>query len=330
MMLCRDAQYIIPISNYHCSIINNYTFWIFNMMYIITIIFLVAIVITIIVYKKKTAVEERYTFSSLSTLLQTLFVFITLWITIYTILSSSHDTEKLFDNLKIFSSQFFKMDSSLSNVSEKLSKLPKQLDEFSESVKALNKLQTEQAEEFKKNTKLLNETIISLHNTVKDYESNIVNYSNQLNSIVKQTDQQLIIWKEQQRIMLDEMTRKPILRMTPKIFKVSNDTLVINDVLLINDGNIESFNRAIFLEFPKADIDSISSPSFKLYHTDKRNVTYRFSPYDTNLEIIAATSSIIIPIYIRLTNRQKTFINYRIDYYSKYDSGRIIDYMKLQ
>src|ERR1035437_9502086 len=49
------------------------------------------------------------------------------------------------------------------------------------------------------------------------------NYSSQLKSIVDQTDKQLVIWKDQQRILLDEYSRKPKLIIEAKEIKIIKD-----------------------------------------------------------------------------------------------------------
>lgn len=97
----------------------------------------VALVIALTVYQyiKTTAKSDRGAFSSLSTLLQTVFVFVTLYITILTIHSSNSDTQQMFQNLESFGNQFSKMESSLDDVSNKLKEMPKQIENFGTSIR---------------------------------------------------------------------------------------------------------------------------------------------------------------------------------------------------
>jgi predicted nucleic acid-binding Zn-ribbon protein len=193
------------------------------------------ILVLIIVYLKTTEPLKRYEFNSIATLCQTILIFVTLFISIYVIISNRKDTQDLFIKLQTFYSQFSKMDSSLEDVSIKLKEMPHQIDLFSQSIDSLNHAINKQGYDFKTNTQKLNATINSLSSSVKGYEDNIHNYSSQLESIVKQTDKQLIIWKEQQSIIRDEYLRRPVLTIEPVNTSTIGDTLFINDFLVRND-----------------------------------------------------------------------------------------------
>jgi archaellum component FlaC len=214
------------------------------------------------------------------------------------------------------------MDSSLGSVSSKLKKMPEQIEKFSNSIDSLNFITNKQSEKFEENTHKLNATIKSLSNSVNEYEKNINNYSSKLESIVKLTNQQLEIWKEQQRVLLDEFSRKPILKLELKEYSSKKDTSYITDFILKNSGNIESSIRAIFIAIPSDMILTFKSESFIKYKTLDNSVTYRFEPSGTNVEIVSAGSSTILPCVMKLLRKKVVEgIAYRIDYYSKYDSG---------
>jgi len=290
-------------------------------MILLSIFTALTIFFTIYIYFRTTNKSTRFDFNSISTLLQTVFVFITLWITIYTIRSSNSDTNKLFENLDKFNEQFIKMESSLDSVSNKLRTLPIQINKFSQSLDTLNSITNSQTIEFQKSTQSLNQTIEGLSKSVKDYERNIDNYSQQLNSIVKLTDKQLLIWEEQQRILLDEFSRKPILSIIPKQFERVGDTLEVNDINIVNDGNIEANIRSIYLILPEEGLIYFNSSQLKKYQTLKGKTVYRFMAVASNVEIVAAKVKIIIPCNFKILKQYTDWMEYRIDYFSKYDSG---------
>lgn len=286
------------------------------------------IAFTIVIYRQKTEVSKILKFESLSTLLQTLFIFVTLWIAVYTIQSSNSDAIELFNNLKSFNSKISAMSKSLDDVSNKLSELPDKLNSFSKAISSLNDVVVQQKKDFSKNTESLNKTIQGLSLSVSDYEKNINNYSNQLRSIVDQTDKQLTIWKDQQRILLEEFSRKPKLTIEPKEIKTIGDTCVINDIVIKNDGNIEANIRVIFLTFKIDQFYSLKSDRFEKYQTHiiENEYDYRFLPFETNVDVISSGSSIILPCYIKIKNSFR-HIRYEIDFYSKYYSDIVINDM---
>lgn len=283
---------------------------------IFTLFIIISIVLTIIIF-----IRKPKKFIARATLLQTLFVFFTLWITIFTIRSSNSDTQNLFLNLKEFSTQFSQMESSLDDVSVKLKEMPRQIENFANSIDSLNNGINQQKKDFQANTKDLNKTIKELSASVSGYEQNINNYSQQLKSVVDLTDKQLSIWKEQQRVLLDEFSRKPILKLETKYTIFSNDTCEIVDLIIVNDGNIEANTRVIFLSIPSNGLIEINSTVFKFYKNIDNFSSYRLLPFDYNIDIIAAGSDIIIPCSIKILKKYKDQIAYRIDYYSKYSSG---------
>ena len=301
-------------------------------MVLVTIFFSLTIITTLVIYIKSIKPTKRLEFNSFSTLLQTLFVFITLFITIYIINSSSSDTQKLFNNLRIFNSQFTKIESSLEDVSIKLKEMPKQIELFSKSIDSLNEVVNVQNRDFKINTQKLNSTINSLSNSVKDYEKNIHSYSSQLESIVKLTNQQLDIWKEQQKVLLNELSRRPILKLEAKEISIKNDTSFVNDLVLTNNGNIESSISVIFLKIPSEIILFVDSEFFEKIKTRDNLVIYSFNPSGTNVAVISAGAPIILSCRLKLlTKKWKTIsIGYQIEYYSKYDSGSKIDNIKIK
>jgi archaellum component FlaC len=299
-------------------------------MILLTIFTIITIFLTFYIYYKKTDKSEIYNFNSLSTLLQTTFVFITLYITIYTIQSSNSATNKLFDNLNDFNSQFSKMEFSLEDVSQKLKILPEQIEKFSKSLDTLNSITSIQSQNFKKNTSELNNTIGELATSVKNYEENIDNYSSQIKTIVDLTDKQLMIWKEQQRVLLDEFSRKPVLKIETKQIKYSKDTCEIVDIVFINDGNIEANVRAIFVFVPLQAFIDFESLIFKFYKNDLGYKIYKLDPFETSAETIAASSDIILPFSLKFFQIYKDKIRYRIGYFSKYKSGQEIGDLKIQ
>ena len=291
-------------------------------MILLTIFTIITLFLTVYIYLKKTDKSKYFNFTSLSSLLQTIFVFITLYITIYTIQSSNSDTNKLFDNLTEFNTQFSKMESSLEDVSKKLKILPEQIEKFSKSLDTLNSITSIQSQDFKKNTSELNSTIGNLATSVKKYEENIDNYSSQIKTIVDLTDKQLTIWKEQQRVLLDEFSRKPDLKIETKKIKYSKDTCEIVDIVFVNDGNIEANVRVIFVFVPIQAFINFESSQFKFQKNDLGYKVYRLGPSGTNAETIAAGSDIILPFSLKIFEKYKDKIRYRIDYFSKYKSGQ--------
>lgn len=299
-------------------------------MIILYILFALTILATIILYLKQTDKGERFKIASLSMLLQTIFVFITLWITVYTIRSGNSDTKELFNNLNSFNSQLVSINTSFNVLSENLREMPDQLKKFSNTIDTLNFIIKKQNEDFKSNTEKLNISINNLTQSVAFYEKNISSYNQQLSKIVELTDKQLDIWKEQQRVLLDEFSRKPILGLKPKEFVCSNDSCTINDLLVINDGNIEANTRVLFLLIPSESQAIVNSSMFNYYKKQGGFTVYRLLPLDTNLEILAAGADIIIPCTIKIPLKYRHSIEFSIDFYSKYNSGRVSNKIILQ
>lgn len=263
-------------------------------------------------------------------LLQTIFVFITLWITVYTIRSGNSDTKELFNNLNSFNSQLVSINNSFDELSENLREMPDQLKEFSNTIDTLNYIINKQNEDFKSNTEKLNISINHLTQSVAFYEKNISSYNQQLSKVVELTDKQLDMWKEQQRVLLDEFSRKPILGLKPKEFVCSNDSCTINDLLATNDGNIEANTRVLFIFIPSESQAIVNSTMFTYYKKQDGFIVYRLLPLDTNLEILAAGTDIIIPCTIKIPLKYRHLIEFRIDFYSKYNSGRVGNKLILQ
>jgi hypothetical protein len=292
------------------------TFW------ILAILVFLTLASTIFLYIKQTKPKEVWHFNSLSTLLQTLFVFVTLLVTIYTIQSSSEDTQTLFSNLQEFNKQFSQMESSLADVSVKLKEMPEKIEAFGKSIGALNNTIDKQTRDFQANTLGLNQTIGRLSSSVDGYRENIDNYSQQLTTIVDLTNKQLVIWKEQQRVLLDEFSRKPVLFLRKKAYAYNKDTCEVTGIDIGNDGDIEANIRAIFLFIPSDGFIGLKSEQFVPYQKGDGNDIYRFVPLDYNTEIVAATASITIACSFKVLSKFKDAVGFRIDYYSKYKSGR--------
>jgi hypothetical protein len=286
-----------------------------------TIFALAALLVLIILYLWHTRPVERWQVGNLSDLLQTVFVFVALGFTIFTIQSTSKDTETLFKNLRGFDTLFSKMDSSLGDVSVRLEEMPKRIEEFGNSVKFLNNTIDKQTKDFQSNTKTLNETITRLSESVNDYRQNMNNISQQLKTIVDLTDKQLMIWKEQQKLVLEEIARRPQLTIRRNGEIVEKDTCEIVDVVIENNGNIEATINAVFLSFPSDGFVSINSPPFALISKKEGEDVYRFDPSNSNIAVMTAKKSCIIACRLKVLKRSKDAITYEIDYFSKYDSG---------
>jgi hypothetical protein len=110
--------------------------------------------------------------------------------------------------------------------------------------------------------------------------------------------------------------------LSPKEQKLYNDTCEIVDIVITNGGNIEANTRALFIYLPSNSSASLNSPSFKYWKTEDGLMMYKFDPMETNIETIAAGCDIIIACSIKLLQGYRNQIGYRIDYYSKYKSGK--------
>ncbi len=295
----------------------------------ITIIFILAIIATVIVYFRDTVKYYRSYFDSLSKLLQTIFIFIALWISVYTILSTNQNTEKLFENLEGYKNNISEIGGAIDELSHKLKELPVQIDNFSNSIDTLNRIVINQSDNYKTNTKTLNSSVNNFSSSLNMFEENINKYNNQLNKIVESTDKQLEIWKEQQSILLDEFSRKPILNMYFKDTTQTGDSIKINEIILENSGNIEANIRTIFIFIPQNILLDAEQEKFKKYRKVDQKQSFRLIAIGTTAEIISAKSKIEIPFDVSLSEINRR-ITYRIDYFSKYISGMEQNTVKLK
>jgi hypothetical protein len=219
------------------------------------------------------------------------------------------------------------MDSSLESVSIKLKEMPQQIDIFSESIDSLNSGIIRQGKDFKANTLKLNTSINSLSTSVKDYENNIQNYSTQLETITKLTTQQLAIWKDQQRVMLDEFTRKPKFKLETKDIVINNDTLIINNFIFTNMGNIEATILGLMIKVRIGNNISIKSDYFNMKDEDNDYFFYSSNVSIWSNHVMAAGAIGILPCNLKLLKKKgiPLSIGYQIEYTSKYDSDVKLD-----
>jgi hypothetical protein len=295
-------------------------------MTLLTISIIITVGFFFIYYIRTTKKEDRWKFQSISNLLQTIFVFITLEITIYVIIGSNEDMSKLFDKLEGFYNKMSRMDTSLMKTSDRLSKLPGQLDTLSISVKDLNNVVNAQKEGFERNTSQLNNSVGSLTSSINEYEKNIKDYSSQLNKIVSATDKQLIIWEKQQEIVKKEYERRPKFIFTISCHE-NNNKIYFSSINITNEGNID----AELISF------SIFLPKKLFYITDKGFFSKEYeNEMEYKYQIIE--SYILIPDIVRVFKIDGFIDNLKdneldvlcmISYRSTYESKSIKGYIKI-
>lgn len=244
----------------------------------------------------------------------------------------------LFDRLNQFYDKVSKIDTSLTQTSERLSKIPTQLDAFSNSVIGLNKVvlsQKEifsksigelnkvvnsQKEGFEKNTSQLNLSVGSLSKSIGDYEKNINNYSDQLNKIVDATNKQLNILEKQQEIVKKEYERRPTFKATITC-KVEKDSISFSSFNIFNGGDIEA-EIISFTIFLLKDVFIIKNKGdFNEGYGDSTFYKYRVQG---NEMVIPKTIKVYsINGNINIAIGRPIYIPYKLSYKSTYESKSI-------
>ncbi|MBI5916238.1 MAG: hypothetical protein HY842_12755 [Bacteroidetes bacterium] len=289
-------------------------------MTILTVFVVLLSIIIILRYFSHYKKGERTNFSNLATLIQTIFVFVTLWITIWTISSSNQTTVDTLNELKSISSSSSAVNDGLEGVSEKLKEIPRELEQFSITLNSLDKSLVSQQGQVKDNIKRLKNNIDGLNKSVQQYQMFINNYSGQLEKIVNRTDEQLAIWKDQQKILLEEFSRKPDMTFDISKCQKIGDTLKINELAISNNGNIMAEVIAIKLEIPTEILDTFSIEGWELFSKYNGNTNYITTwPFNS----VPNHPGIVKPNEFRLvfpkSSMPRTYpIVYKITYQSKY------------
>jgi len=172
-----------------------------------------------------------------------------IWFSLKTSSQSQKTAQLSINNLQNISEQTGLMGNSLDSVSKKLKMLPKSISEFEKSINALTNSNANQAKNLKNTTTDLSESVNELKESVYEYKSFIDNYGKQLNEVVSLTDTQLMIWKDQQKVLLTEFSRKPKLAVKKLNCTTENDSVSIEGFIIENSGEIEAEIQSIHVEY---------------------------------------------------------------------------------
>lgn len=207
------------------------------------------------------------------------------------------------------------MGSSLDSVSDKLRMLPSSITEFEKSINELTFSSNSQAERLKNTTEELNSSVGELTKSIFEYKQFIDDYGEQLSEVISVTDTQLMIWKDQQKILLSEFSRKPILNVKKLNCSIAKDTIRIEGFTIENKGEIEAEIQSIHIEYI-TNYKHITQQCFEPYRQNKKRYLYHCGLFNS-------IPNSGMSIYFESVCNVNTENKYKIEiaYKSKYESN---------
>lgn len=223
-------------------------------------------VVILILFKLE---KDSTRWSRIATLIQTVAVVWALAFAVYSIESANEGTDKtvkeigrLFNASTELSTQFEKLSSNMSTMPAQLEKFSNKIAELDSTVDKQQHNLSSALNDFKNNISDFNQSLSTYRNSVSDYSS-------QLSKIVRATDSQLVIWKEQQAIVKKEYSRRPILYLEPARCIQSDSTVTIEGIIVVNTGDIEARLDAIILFVNTKDVVDVDNIVTRRSKTEK-------------------------------------------------------------
>lgn len=294
--------------------------------FIIIVLALLWISSIVIYIKKKKWFEKHKGIAEFSAVIVSLiFTLVALNQTQSSIDQSTSDFVSLLNRIDAIVDQVDSASNSIGSLKLSMVTLPIEVDSFAYSISNLNQTIQKQEISLSKSIHELNVTSSDLNSSLNLYKNSISDYSEQLNQIVTATDSQLVIWKDQQRIMLKEMSRKPQLKIAPNKIIITDSSFIIKDVAIINNGNINCEIERIKFILLKDELIKINVFGSQEFESTEKSLEYIIH-FDSEVY-----SSYVIPANDRTVLRgeielKKKYLNnfsipFSISYVSKYEDG---------
>lgn len=249
----------------------------------------------------------------------------------YTFYESKKATTSTISNLESISEYTKNVQNSLDSVALGLENLPKKLDTFSLAIDNLNRTVNGQQEEFINKTKNLNESVDLMTKSISNYQEYVINYSTQLEEIVKLTDQQLEIWKDQQKIVRDEYSRRPKFEITAVGCDMNDGKMKIKGISIWNNGNIEAKIESLRISFDNSIYKlSKETKTFTEFRNDSELSIYYFKANQFGKETnVIPDYGVNMDFPLEEIGKGNISIYILLAYSSRYDANRISKTIKL-
>lgn len=234
---------------------------------------------------------------------------------------SCNSTQKTIQTLVGIDGKTGTLNSNLTSVNNKMTELPIAIETYSNSLGGLNSTLKEQQSSILKATTDLNSSFQNLDEGIDQFENNLLRYNNQLDKIIAQTEEQLIIWKEQQQIIKDEYSRRPEIELALDECKVVNGKPTYKKLIIVNNGNIEAKldNMQIYTSI-KAIIPESKQTCFKKIGQDENYNHYQL--ICDKVELVP-NQKYAYEFQFENSDWMAGVINYKISYISNYESKTI-------
>ena len=270
--------------------------------------------------------------NNLSGLIQTIFVFVTLWFSIFTIIqteksisSSNKSTEATLKELQRITQSSDNVRTSIDDVGRSLGRLPEELDMFSKGITDLNEVLAFQGREASINIANLHQNVDDFGKAIENYKQFLDSYNERIEEIIDQTDVQLAIWKDQQKIINEEYSRRPILTVLQRKPTLTDTTISITSLIVRNLGNITGNVKTLSILINKDFVLDFQAPTYVLRIDTLENddIKYQLSFSDNpsvGIDIHPGITQILenITLVARRKNYNCIKLLYRLTYSSRY------------
>lgn len=238
-----------------------------------------------------------------------------IWYSFNTNKKSQENEDSTIKDLQTISGQIKQMGSSLDAVSVKLKLLPTSISEFEKSINDLSSTNNQQAQNLKSITNDLNISISGFQENVRDYQEYIERYGSQLNEITNLTNEQLKIWKDQQRVLLNEFNKKPIFTISKLNCREQNDTIKIDGFIIKNEGELEAEIQTIHIAYQYNPTKFIMQQCFQPFRENRLRYVY-------NCRLLNSTPQQGIELIFKSENPKHIENSYKVEiaYSGKYKS----------
>lgn len=272
-------------------------------------------------------------FQKYNSLIELFAIFFAIWFSIDSIEGANQTLKKYQENTDQLRNLYYTAlaeKSTMDSLSLKLSQIPVQLDQFSNSLQMMNSVVRDQYGFFNQGVQGLNENISGLKQGVIASKEYVNSFNSEISRIVELTDKQLKIWEEQQKIVLDEYKRRPVLELVKDKLIENDSSLIITDLILKNTGNIEAEVDAIIFSIPKKDLLKFDIENSKQIDSGTDYLTYQFSINTFSKLLSIEGGSVKLKAYIQYRRFNiLPIISYTIHYSSRYKSGMKSGYIPL-
>ncbi|MEW6195157.1 MAG: hypothetical protein AB1521_08385 [Bacteroidota bacterium] len=302
---------------------------IYNLIVIICYVLISMYVYLYILWKK-----DKEKFENLNTIIQTTGLFLTIIIALFAIalsvenvISAEKSTDILNSSLTNIYNSSENVKNVLNEVGDSLSIVPIKLHTFSTSIEKLNAIIDKQQSQFLSHISIFENKIGQFDTSLSEYKNAIDDYSIQLKTIVKETEEQLNILNEQQKNIKRELEKKPRLVLSLEDCAASDSGITFNRISFKNEGDIEAYIKVVYLTVLKRLNPIVNFPHSKVIYEDNIAAIYQLQINQNNygeLVIIDNTpgSNIECKVLYKIPATYEAIVSIRVDYLSRYKNGK--------